>query len=293
MERNQVRYFLALCETLNFTRAAEQCNVTQPSLTRAIKNLEEEFGGPLFRRERNNTHLTELGKLIRPHLQTIDDAAETARAEAEDYRRMEKAPLRLGLMCTIGPTRLVGFLDAVRSRIPTVDLDLHDAPAVRLIEDLLSGEIDIALIGMPSFPERCDARPLFSERYMIAFPRGHRFEGYESIPLGELSGENYLQRVHCEFRYHFEALGLEKKHKVVVRYTSEREDWIQALILAGMGCAVMPEFLPMLPGLARRVIVEPEISRTIHLVTIAGRRFSPTVQAFVRLAQHYPWAQAA
>ena len=61
MEMHQVRYFVALCETLNFTRAAEKCNVTQPSLTRAIKLLEDELGGPLFNRERNQTHLTELG----------------------------------------------------------------------------------------------------------------------------------------------------------------------------------------------------------------------------------------
>ena len=63
MEMHQVRYFVALCETLNFTRAAEKCNVTQPSLTRAIKLLEDELGGPLFNRERNQTHLTELGQI--------------------------------------------------------------------------------------------------------------------------------------------------------------------------------------------------------------------------------------
>ena len=66
MEFHQVRYFLALCTTLNFTRAAEACNVTQPALTRAIQRLEEEFGGPLFQRERSLTQLTELGRLMRP-----------------------------------------------------------------------------------------------------------------------------------------------------------------------------------------------------------------------------------
>ena len=75
MEMHQVRYFVALCETLNFTRAAEKCNVTQPSLTRAIKLLEEELGGPLFNRERNQTHLTELGRLMEPHLREVLDQA--------------------------------------------------------------------------------------------------------------------------------------------------------------------------------------------------------------------------
>ena len=75
MEMHQVRYFVALCETLNFTRAAEKCNVTQPSLTRAIKLLEEELGGPLFNRERNQTHLTELGRMMEPHLREVIEQA--------------------------------------------------------------------------------------------------------------------------------------------------------------------------------------------------------------------------
>src|SRR5262245_47825542 len=72
MELHEIRYFLALCDTLNFTRAAEQCNVSQPALTRAIQHLEGKLGGPLVHRERANTHLTELGRIMRPYFQQID-----------------------------------------------------------------------------------------------------------------------------------------------------------------------------------------------------------------------------
>ena len=75
MEMHQVRYFLALSDTLNFTRAAERCNVAQPSLTVAIKKLEAELGGPLFRRERNRSHLTDLGRLMKPHFERIRDTS--------------------------------------------------------------------------------------------------------------------------------------------------------------------------------------------------------------------------
>src|SRR5262245_11508152 len=71
MEMHQIRYFLAVADELNFTRAAEKCNVAQPSLTRAIKLLEEELGGPLFHRERANTHLSELGRAVQPNLEQI------------------------------------------------------------------------------------------------------------------------------------------------------------------------------------------------------------------------------
>ena len=99
MEMQQVRYFLALSNTLNFTRAAEECNVTQPALTRAIKTLEEELGGELLRRERQHSHLTELGRRMLPLLQQCYDAATSANAWSVclhlislDSRRLIKLP---------------------------------------------------------------------------------------------------------------------------------------------------------------------------------------------------------
>ena len=101
MKLCQIRYFLAVSDTLNFTRAAEQCHVSQPSLTRAVKKLEDELGGELFRRERSRTHLTELGRTMRPFLQQSLDSAMAAKAQAESYGRGETASLRLGYSATI------------------------------------------------------------------------------------------------------------------------------------------------------------------------------------------------
>ena len=82
MDIHHVRYFLAVCETRNFTRAAEKCNVTQPALSRAVQQLEDEVGGLLFRRERNLTHITDLGNLLRPRFQSILDELSGVRQEA-------------------------------------------------------------------------------------------------------------------------------------------------------------------------------------------------------------------
>src|SRR5262249_22274776 len=95
MELYQIRYFLALCETLNFARAAEKCHVSQPSLTRAVQKLEGELGGLLIRRERRRTHLTELGKLVRPLLQEIRSRAEHVKSSAERYISRERKVFRL------------------------------------------------------------------------------------------------------------------------------------------------------------------------------------------------------
>ena len=152
MEMHQARYFLAVCEALNFTRAAHHCNVAQPSLTRAIKKLEEELGGPLFRRERTRTHLTDLGRLMKPHFEQLLAASESARAEAENYGSLETAPLRLGVMCTIGPGNLVPFLDRLRRNIPSIELSLRDATGRELVESMMNGELDAVPFRLPVLP---------------------------------------------------------------------------------------------------------------------------------------------
>lgn len=287
MEMHQVRYFLALSELLNFTRAAERCNVTQPTLTAAIRRLEDELGGPLFHRERNRSHLTELGRLIRPHFERIHASTEAVRSDAMDFGGLGKASLRLGVMCTIGPSQLVELVNRLRDDIPVLELALTEAPGEDLVAQLMAGALDTAFVGLPSYPERLDARPLYSERYVVAFAKGHRFEHMTAVPFAELERENYLSRVNCEHPQHLDVLGVPRAYESNVAFRSEREDWVQAMICAGMGCAVMPEFVPLLPGIATRVLTEPEVSRTISLVTVAGRQFSPATQIFVRYTQRF------
>ena len=118
MEMHQIKYFLAVTRTLNFTRAAEQCNVTQPSLTRAIQKLEDEFGGLLFdKRERALTHLTELGCMVLPHLEQTFDAAEAATSLASSIGRAEITPLVIGVAHGVAsPESRIRFRDHWRQR---------------------------------------------------------------------------------------------------------------------------------------------------------------------------------
>src|SRR4029079_14533887 len=128
MDMHHIRYFLAVAETLNFTRAAESCNVSQPALSRAIQQLEAEVGGVLFRRERNLTHLTDLGQVLKPRLQQIMHGLGDAQRDVKPFLTLDRASITLGVMCTVGPGRFTGLLAAFRSRTPGVSL--------RLVEDV-------------------------------------------------------------------------------------------------------------------------------------------------------------
>src|SRR4051812_36025893 len=241
MEMHQVRYFLAVADTLNFTRAAEQCHVSQPALTRAIQQLEEELGGLLLRRERKLTHLTDFGRLIEPHLRQLSADAEAAKSTAKRFLNLEEAQIRLGVMCTIGPARFMGFLAAFRTANPGCELTLVEGVPGGLAQMLLAGDLDLAVMAQPeAFNERLDVLPLYRERFGIAFPTGHRLETQNRIRITDVAGETYLRRINCEYRDYLAERLRECGVAVRVGFQSEREDWIQMMVAAGFGVCFRP-----------------------------------------------------
>jgi DNA-binding transcriptional LysR family regulator len=119
MEMHQIRYFIAAVRTLNFTRAAEACKVSQPALTTAIKKLEAHLGSPLFRREGHNLQLSEFGRRMHPNLERILEQTEVAESMAESFRLLKQEPIRLGILSTVGlsaltpPPHMIGFMESL------------------------------------------------------------------------------------------------------------------------------------------------------------------------------------
>jgi DNA-binding transcriptional LysR family regulator len=290
MEMHEVRYFLAVCDTLNFTRAAERCNVSQPALTRAIQKLESELGGLLFRRERLATHLTDLGQLVRPQLERMANDAEAVKTTANSFLRMNDAPISIGIMCTIGPLRCIGFLSRFQKEHPGIELTMTEDTPVRLTELLAEGKIDVAIMAQPDpYPERFDVHLIYREHFVIAFPPGHRFEKMNAVRVADVAGESYLSRINCEYYDQLSAICKACNAPLRNAYRSEREDWIQTMVMAGLGICFLPEFSPVLPGLHTRRVIEPEVLRDVSLVTVSGRRFSPAIGTFVRALSAYKW----
>src|SRR5690242_7809399 len=161
MEMHQIRYFLKAGETLNFTRAAELCGVSVPSLSRAIHQLEEELGGQLFRRERHLTHLTDLGRLMWQHFSAMQDAADAAKRDANQYAKLSGAPLRLGIVASMGADVLTGYLATLKMEAPDLELQIWEANCEEIEDSLLRGEVDIALSSVMHDDERIRTTSLF------------------------------------------------------------------------------------------------------------------------------------
>ena len=290
MEMQQVRYFVALSSTLNFTRAAEQCNVSQPALTRAIQQLEHELGGPLFHRERGNTHLSELGRMMLPYLETVEEQARAARDQARAVKKLDQATLTIGTMCTIGPQLVSELMVRFQANHPNVEVRVIDAGAPEMLDKLEKGELEVAIVGVPQeLPENLHQLPIFEERFVIVLPPNHRLCASNPIRAEQLDKEPYVCRSNCEV---FEPVRNTLHGRgVYLRqvFSSPRDDWVQGMIKAGLGLGFFPEFAVTDPDLVVRPLVEPSFSRTIYLATVRGRPHSPAVGAFVQEARRYPW----
>ena len=294
MELREMRYFLAMSDALNFTRAAEACGVTQPTLTRGIQKLEVALGAPLFVRERGQTHLTALGRLVQPQIEEVVARSTSLRRQATLHRRLQSSELRLGVMCSIGPARFSGFLRGFVAERPGIAITLIDAHADRLGSMLLDGEVEAALMNRPdSANERLDADLLYTERYVVACAPSHPFAARQSIAMRDMDGQTYLSRINCEHR---DALGeglVAAGATLVNACRSEREDWIQSLVAAGMGVCFLPEFSGVMPGLELRPVEDSPVARHVCLVTVAGRRRSPSLGCFIETLRRRPAPIAA
>jgi DNA-binding transcriptional LysR family regulator len=219
---------------------------------------------------------------MQPHLQHIVDEAEIARAIAQNFRLLEKTPIRLGVMSTIGHLRLARFLASFEKTHNGMELAVSEGTMQQLAGRLQDNKIDIAIMTRTGTLSECfRTQPLYSERYVVVFPPEHRLGSFNSVELADLSGEQYVDRLACEMR--------EMVMAVCAGFRSEREDWVQAMVLAGIGFAFMPEFSVTLPGLMQRPLTEPAVERQICIVSVPGRPHTPTVDAFIRATRSFPW----
>jgi DNA-binding transcriptional LysR family regulator len=293
MEMHQIRYFLAVCEARNFTRAAEQCHVSQPALTKAIKKLEDELGNPLFFREGKRVLVSTLGQLMRPNMEAIYGQTKSVINLAEGFGLLNKSPLNIGIMTTIGPMGLARFLPEFRHDHPGIEIAIQEGSLDDLTRRLEAGELELALLSAPmGLDEGFRAEAVYEERYVVVFPTSHRLKEMAVIRLADLSGEAYVDRLACEMRELVMAVCKANGVELYATYRSDQEDWIQGMVLAEMGFAFMPEYSVTASGMLSRPLIEPEVTRTVMIVSMPGRPFSPAGKAFARAVHANDWSNS-
>lgn len=290
MEMHQVRYFLAVARTTNFTRAAEECNVAQPSLTRAIKLLESELGGDLFRRERPAAVLTPLGEKMYPLLKQCYDSAQSARALAVRVNDGEIGTLKLAVSSSIELGLVLPHVNALRDHLPDLELRVLRGTGPQLVELLKSGEVELAVAASlaPGW-DRLDSWKLYEEPFELVFSRSHRLANKEQIDVSDLITERFLLRNHCEScgevteRLRLKGVGVDRRHEV-----SSDQDLISLLELQ-VGVGVLPQTVSAPQTLLRTPIKGVDLNRAVHLYGVAGRQRSPIAGTFIKMLRAAAW----
>lgn len=284
MEMQQVRYFLAVSRTLNFTRAAEECNVTQPALTRAVKQLEDELGGELIRREGRNSHLTDLGNRMRPLLQQCYDSAIAAKHVASKLKKGEVAALSLAVSRTFDLDLLTGPIGEVQRMFPGLQLKIRRAPGGEICELLKNGDVDIAVAGsLGDGWDRLDAWPMFTESFDIvgaADPMDLTVEVFRERRLLDFSGAD---DVDCP-RFELAAAGVSVDDAHML--DSLRD--LEALAAAGLGAAVIPASTLRKSSL-KRARSPFNAERTVTVYGVAGRQRSKEAATLLNLLRATDW----
>jgi DNA-binding transcriptional LysR family regulator len=293
MEMHQVRYFLATVSELNFTKAADTCNVTQPSLTRAIKQLEEELGGDLFRRERPHAQLTELGQRMYPLLKQCYESALGARSLAAAIKSGEVGTLRLALSRTINLELLISHLAEIDRLFNRLKVKLMRGTAPEIVDLLRAGDAELAIAAdLGDGWERLDRWPLFSEEFALILGAKHPLASRSAIEVDDLRQERWLRRSYCE---HFESFtSLIRSHNLDVdqghELSSERD--LITLLESNFGIAFAPRSTSCPNTLKQAAVNGVEFRRTIYLYGVAGRERTAVASAVLKMLRAAKWPRS-
>lgn len=282
MDLTQIRYFLALAEMLNFTRAAEACHVTQPALTKSIQKLEDELGGPLLLRERGHSQLTELGRTMVPLLRRTFDAATAARQGALQFHKQDVARLRIGLGAWVPPCSLEPLLRALDPRFPTLELSVRQGGTQVLSEWLIASEIDVALVAdIEGLTPRANTWSLFGDDVVAVMPPGHALDGGGPVSQAALEGHALVGRLDAE--------PSPAATQQPCRHVGATEAHVWTLVRSGLGVALSTARRQVPPELVRRAL-HPPAQIAVHLAAMPGRRLPAAADALVKLARARDWA---
>lgn len=289
MDLTQIRYFLALARTLNFTRAAEACSVTQPALTKSIQRLEAELGGPLLLRERSLTQMTPLGQAMLPLLEQTFAAAERAKEHAAGMKRQTASPLRVGVASDVPMPPFLPVFGELAARLPGFELNLDGASGAGLCEALLHGTLDAAVLtGDAALPDRLNRWPLFRDAAVLMPPPGHALDTGDAVPLAALDGTAVISMADCGMTRLLDQARRAHGVRPARQHRADTPGRVAGLVQAGLGIAVSTERTRAPEGVSTRPVAG-QAAHDVLLVAVAGRPFTRAADAFIKLARARDW----
>ena len=242
MTLTELRYIVAVARERHFGHAAESCFVSQPTLSVAIKKLEQELGVALFERGPGEVSVTPVGQKIVEQAQRVLEDASRIRDLAASGHDPLAGTLRLGAIHTIGPYLLPRLVPILRRTVPAMQLHLQESFTHRLAESLKQGEVDVIVVALPFDEPGCTTLALYDEPFLVALPQGHRWEKRRQISADELNKESLLLlgEGHCLRDQVLEFCGSQGRGGRARSLEGGSLETIRQMVAGGVGVTVLP-----------------------------------------------------
>jgi len=265
MTLTELRYVVAVARYRHFGKAAEACFVSQPTLSVAIRKLEEELGVRIFERSRSDVIVTPVGETLVAQAQEVLRAADELRESAAAAQDPLGSRLVLGVIYTVGPYLIPRLITALKSKAPKLSLILREGYTDELAEQLRSGELDCAIMSLPVNDQRLMSRPLYEEPFSVVLPQDHPLATHDTIQPAELAAETLLllgtRNCFREQVLDICPACIAPEHSAAGELQKTLEgsslDTICQMVAAGAGVTVVPTTMPLNEDLGRHIVLKP------------------------------------
>jgi len=260
IDRYLLRYFLAVIDCGSFSKAAQQLNVAQPTLSVGIGKLERLLGASLFHRTSKWVHITEAGSRLAAHARRIENEFNLAEAAVVDMRPARA--LRLGVISTYPMSEIADTIKSVSRSTAAERLQIIPGSERELLQRLSRGQVDVALTIVRHDSDRFTSEPLFTEHYALAMPSAHPLADQATIAAEDLSDNTMIVRRHCEVLAETSRHFTERGVRPFFAFRGTNDEQVLALIQAGLGLTVMPACYAA-KGVARPLLSGFNVKRAI------------------------------
>jgi LysR family hydrogen peroxide-inducible transcriptional activator len=286
MKLSSLRYLVAFADEGSFSRAAERCQVSQPTLSVALQNLEAELGVTLIERAKGHVVLTELGQQVTAQARRALDEARRVELVAQMGKDPLQGEFKLGVIHTIGPYLLPDLIPAMRRAAPQMTLYIEESMTALLADYLKYGTVDAAIIALPFDVPGIETRPLYDEPFRVVVPKGHPWAKRKSIAADEVRGDDVLvlKAGNC-FREQVLDACPDISHAEGSLHQGHSIETIRCMVASGYGISVLPAGALGAPYRADLVhsipFAAPEPARRVALAWRRGFSRMEAVEALV------------
>ena len=240
MDLGQLKYFVKIVEHRSFTKAAQDCSVSQPALSQQIAKLEKELGQPLFERQGRTIQVTAAGSLLKGHadkiLQLVDDAKKQITDDGQTGQ------IRMSAIPTVGPYLLPRIIDRVSREFVSASFVVSEEVTADLLKSCSNGDVNVGVVALPAEAKYLSVEPLFREELLLALPAGHRLSSQAEIRLTDLQDEPFifLNEAHC-LAENIEKFCNQQRFQPIVTTLIHQLMTVQNLVALGHGVSFVPK----------------------------------------------------